>query len=87
VLAASGTGDVLTGLILGLVSQGLPLIQAACLGVFLHGQAGISLAREKGGQGILASELLEVIPKLLSEKESWAGWEKEVMPLVREINL
>ncbi|HMK65589.1 MAG TPA: NAD(P)H-hydrate dehydratase [Thermodesulfobacteriota bacterium] len=87
VLAAGGTGDVLTGLILGLVSQGLPLIQAACLGVFLHGQAGIILAREKGDQGILASELLEVIPRLLSEKESWAGWEKEELPLIREINL
>jgi ADP-dependent NAD(P)H-hydrate dehydratase / NAD(P)H-hydrate epimerase len=87
VLATGGTGDVLTGLILGFVSQGLPLIQAACLGVFLHGQAGISLAREKGGQGLLASELLEVIPKLLSEKELWAGSKKDSIPLIREIRL
>jgi ADP-dependent NAD(P)H-hydrate dehydratase / NAD(P)H-hydrate epimerase len=87
VLAAGGTGDVLTGLILGLVSQGVPLIQSACLGVFLHGQAGACLAREKGGQGILASELLDVIPKLLSEKEFWAGSNFDAIPLIREIKL
>ena len=87
VLATGGTGDVLTGLILGLVSQGLSLIQAACLGVFLHGQAGVCLAREKGSQGILASELLEIIPKLLSQKDLGVGSNLDSIPLIREIIL
>jgi ADP-dependent NAD(P)H-hydrate dehydratase / NAD(P)H-hydrate epimerase len=87
VLAAGGTGDVLTGLITGFVSQGLSLIHSACLGVFLHGQAGLRQAKEKGGQGILASELLDVIPTLLSQKALWTGGGPEFLPLIREINL
>jgi NAD(P)H-hydrate epimerase len=87
VLASGGTGDVLTGLILGLLSQGLSLIEAACLGVFLHGQAGIQLAQEKGQQGILASELLEKIPGLLSNKEIWKGPDPEPIPLIKEVKL
>lgn len=87
VLAAGGTGDILTGLILGLISQGLSLIQSACLGVFLHGQAGVSLALEKGERGLLASELLERIPNLLSRKDFWAGSDLEPIPLIREIRL
>lgn len=87
VLAAGGTGDVLTGLIIGFVSQGLSLIDSACLGVFLHGQAGLWLAKEKGGQGVLASELLDIIPNLISQKALWAGAEPESLPLIREIKL
>ena len=62
VLASGGTGDVLTGLILGFLAQGLSLLKAACLGVFLHSGAGAWLAQERGGQGILASELAESSP-------------------------
>jgi hydroxyethylthiazole kinase-like uncharacterized protein yjeF len=87
VLAAGGTGDVLTGLILGFLSQGMSLIQSACLGVFLHGQAGVWLARERGGQGILASELLDKIPALISQKGVWEGMERETIPLIREVKL
>jgi yjeF C-terminal region, hydroxyethylthiazole kinase-related/yjeF N-terminal region len=87
ILASGGTGDILTGLILGFLSQGLSPIKAACLGVFLHGQAGAWLARERGGQGILASELLEKIPGLFSQKDYWDCPEKESIPLIREIFL
>ena len=87
ILASGGTGDILTGLILGFLSQGLPLTEAACLGVFLHGQAGAWLARERGGQGILASELLEKIPGLLSQKGYWDFPEIESIPLIREVKL
>lgn len=87
VLAAGGTGDVLTGLILGFISQGLSLTQSACLGVFLHGQAGLLLARERGVQGILASEILEFIPVLISQKGQWGRKEKEAIPLIRELKL
>lgn len=87
VLASGGTGDVLTGLILGFLSQGLPLIKSACLAVFLHGQAGLLLAREKGDRGILASELLEKIPDLLSQKGRLEITEIESLPLIREVGL
>ena len=87
ILASGGTGDILTGLILGLLAQGLSLTEAACLGVFLHGQAGTWLARERGGQGILASELLEKIPRLLSQKDYWDCPETEPIPLIREVKL
>jgi len=87
VLASGGTGDVLTGLILGFLAQGSSPIEAACLGVFLHGQAGACLAHERGGQGILASELLDKIPGLISKKGCWDCTEIESIPLIREIFL
>ncbi len=87
VLASGGTGDVLTGMILGFLTQGLSLIKAACLGVFLHGQAGAWLAQERGGQGILASELLDKIPGLIAQKGIWDLSETESIPLIREVKL
>ena len=87
VLAAGGTGDILTGLILGFLSQGLSPSQAACLGVFLHGQAGLWLARERGGQGILASELLDKIPNLITRKGTFDGPGEETLPLIQEVKL
>lgn len=87
VLASGGTGDILTGLILGFLTQGKSLIQAACLGVFLHGQAGLWLARERGGQGILASELLDKIPALIARQGLIDDPERERIPLIQEVNL
>jgi NAD(P)H-hydrate epimerase len=77
----------LTGLILGFLAQGRPPIQAACLGVFFHGQAGLWLAEERGGQGILASELLKKIPKLIDNKGVWEQRAGEALPLLKEVNL
>jgi hydroxyethylthiazole kinase-like uncharacterized protein yjeF len=87
VLASGGTGDVLTGLILGFLSQGLSPIKAACLGVFLHGQAGAWLAHERGGQGILASELLDKIPSLIARKGIWQTRDQFPIPLIKEVEL
>jgi hydroxyethylthiazole kinase-like uncharacterized protein yjeF len=87
VLASGGTGDVLTGLILGFLAQGLSPIKAACLGVFLHGQAGACLAAERGGQGILASELLDKIPGLISKKGIWQTHKRFPVPLIEEVAL
>jgi hydroxyethylthiazole kinase-like uncharacterized protein yjeF len=64
-LASAGTGDVLTGAIAGLVAQGLPLFDAACCGVYLHGQAGEIASQEIGDAGILAGDLLPVLPKVI----------------------
>ena len=64
-LASAGTGDVLTGTIAGLVAQGLPLFDAAACGVYLHGEAGEVVRRELGDAGMLAGDLLPVLPKVI----------------------
>ena len=61
-LASGGTGDVLAGLIGGLLCQGCAPDVAAVLAVFLHGFTADRLADEAGDSGILASELLLEIP-------------------------
>jgi len=61
-MASGGMGDVLTGVISGLLAQGLPPREACCLGVFLHGYVGDMTAEEKGEAGILAHDLIERLP-------------------------
>ncbi len=61
-MASGGFGDVLTGMIVGLLGQKLSLFDAARLGVYLHGLAGDLAARERGQVGLLASDLLDRIP-------------------------
>jgi NAD(P)H-hydrate epimerase len=56
-LAVGGSGDVLAGCIAGLIAQGLQPIDAARVGVFLHGMAGELLSEEYGPSGGLAGEL------------------------------
>ena len=56
------TGDVLTGLVSGLVSQGHAPAVAACLGTFLHGLAGDLAAEEVGEIGLSAGDLLHRLP-------------------------
>jgi NAD(P)H-hydrate epimerase len=66
-LATAGTGDVLAGLIVGLRAQGLDAYEAACAGVWLHGQAGIRAAFFQGGEaGVIAGDLLDEIGGVLS---------------------
>ena len=59
-LATAGSGDVLAGLILGLLAQGMPAWQAACAAVWLHGEAAQAF-----GPGLLADDLPEQIPTAL----------------------
>jgi NAD(P)H-hydrate epimerase len=62
-LAVGGSGDVLAGIIVGLLAQGLKPYDAAVLGGYLHGAAG-ELAKEKfGDAGLLAGELADWIPE------------------------
>jgi NAD(P)H-hydrate epimerase len=64
-MATAGTGDILTGMIGGLLAQGYPATQAACLGVYLHGLAGDLAAKEKGEMGMIAGDVIEKIPEAI----------------------
>jgi NAD(P)H-hydrate epimerase len=65
-LARAGTGDVLAGIITGLRAQGMPAFEAACAGVWLHGQAGLRAAAKLGGTaGVLAGDLIDELPRLI----------------------
>ncbi|HHX66353.1 MAG TPA: NAD(P)H-hydrate dehydratase [Chloroflexi bacterium] len=66
-LATAGTGDVLAGTILGLLAQGLRAYEAAVSGVYLHGLAGEIRRRQLGASGMLAGDLLPLIPRAMEE--------------------
>jgi NAD(P)H-hydrate epimerase len=64
-LATAGSGDVLAGVIVGLLAQGLSPLDAAVSAVYLHGLAGDWAAEEIGPAGVAASDLLPRLPKAL----------------------
>jgi len=66
-LATGGSGDVLAGIIGGLMSRGADPFVAAAWGVWLHGEAGRAAGRRLGPIGYLARDLLEAIPGLMAE--------------------
>jgi ADP-dependent NAD(P)H-hydrate dehydratase / NAD(P)H-hydrate epimerase len=66
-LASGGTGDVLTGLIGGFLAQGLAPWDAARLGVFVHGLAADVFVRAHGPRGMIAGDLLAVLPQTFTE--------------------
>lgn len=65
-LASGGTGDVLSGIIVGLMAQGLSPNDATCCGVYLHGFAAESVRQRLGDSGMAASDLLEALPESLA---------------------
>lgn len=69
-MASGGMGDVLTGMIAGLVAQGLEPFRAACLGVYLHGLAAEEVTGNATTRGLMATDLLPVIPALVGRLES-----------------
>ena len=56
-LATAGSGDVLAGMIAGLLAQGVPAFEAACIGVWMHGEAA-----QEAGPGLIAEDLAETLP-------------------------
>ncbi len=67
-LAKAGTGDVLTGVIAGLLSQGCGPEQAACLGAFVHGYIADEWIKEKNDYlSLMAGDLLQRIPRALAK--------------------
>ncbi len=69
-LATAGTGDVLAGVIAAFAAQGLDLFSAACAGVFAHGQAGDLLKETFGQSGMLATDLLNILPDAINKIRS-----------------
>jgi NAD(P)H-hydrate epimerase len=61
-LAKGGTGDVLSGVIGGLLAQRMEAFDAACLGVYLHGLAGDIAAQRKTARGMIARDVIEALP-------------------------
>ena len=64
-MAVGGSGDVLAGMIAGLLGQGLTPLTAAACGVWLHGAAGDVCAKNAGMYGMLPSDMLAEIPRLM----------------------
>lgn len=61
-MATAGSGDVLTGMVVSLIGQGIETLEATKLGVFLHGLAGDLAKDNKGEYGLIASDIIENIP-------------------------
>ena len=62
-MATAGSGDVLTGIILGLLTRGYSQREACVLGVYLHGLAGDLAAEETGEESLIASDIIACLPK------------------------
>jgi len=58
-MATAGSGDVLTGIILGLLAQSYSPLNASLAGVYLHGLAGDFAANEKSQESLIASDIIE----------------------------
>lgn len=76
-LATSGSGDVLAGLIGGLLARGADPLTAALWGVCLHAGAGARLSERMGAVGFLARELLGELPSVLAEAASGSRYTRD----------
>ena len=65
-MATGGSGDVLAGMITGLISQGMDIFDACCASVWIHGE----IARIKG-PGLIAEDLPEMIPNVLKKIKNY----------------
>jgi NAD(P)H-hydrate epimerase len=69
-LAHGGSGDVLAGLLTGLLAQGMPTTQAACLAVWLHAKSGLlALEKRKHAASVLPSDLIDHLGMAMAELE------------------
>jgi ADP-dependent NAD(P)H-hydrate dehydratase / NAD(P)H-hydrate epimerase len=69
-MATAGTGDVLTGMIVGLLAQRVPAWEAACAATYFHGSAGDLASQHLGQPGMLAGDLIAQIPYALQRTKT-----------------
>lgn len=67
-MATGGSGDVLSGIVGGMLATGMKPFDAAAMGVFLHGKCGDEAAKELGEASVLASDLIHYLSKALKNK-------------------
>ena len=68
-MAKGGSGDVLAGMILSLLGQGMDAFAASASAVWLHGRAGDLAAAQKGERGMTPTDLLELLPQAILDAE------------------
>jgi NAD(P)H-hydrate epimerase len=66
-LATAGTGDVLSGIIGGLMAQGLPPLRAAALGAYLHGAAADRWITQHSQESLLAGDLIRELGSVMAD--------------------
>jgi len=69
-MATAGSGDVLAGTLAAFLGQGMPAYQAACSAVYVHGLAGDLAARDKTEVSLIASDIIEYLPKAFRKLQS-----------------
>ncbi len=67
-MGTAGMGDVLAGMIGGLLAQGMEEEQAAVLGVYIHGAAGDRAAEQKGRYALMAGDVVECLGSVTKRK-------------------
>ncbi len=88
-LATGGTGDVLSGTVAGFIAQGVDPFDAACLGLYVGGLAGQKLRDDMGSAGVIAGDLLPVIPLAMrdlrgeSRPEPLAGGRPDLLQMLQ----
>jgi ADP-dependent NAD(P)H-hydrate dehydratase / NAD(P)H-hydrate epimerase len=70
-MASGGMGDVLSGIVGGLLAQGLDPMSAASLGVYAHGAAADAIAARRGEAGLLAGDLVDELPTTLARLQGY----------------
>jgi NAD(P)H-hydrate epimerase len=68
-MATAGSGDVLAGMIGGLLAQGLDPLDAAIAGVWIHGRAGDVAAERLSQHSMIAGDILRAVPEVFREME------------------
>lgn len=66
-MATAGSGDVLTGIIASFLAQGIPSLEAAILGVFIHGKAGDLAQQRNGGGPITSGQIADALPMAMGQ--------------------